>query len=170
MAATALEKRSLVLAQLEKKAISLLEQGAVAEACNRWSEADDCYDRAVRLGNTEAKFRLGHLYCCGRVPQKTARDALSLWHDAMKAGSEKARCVSLFLFGRSVCDKRNHACVFVFACACLCVFVGVSVCLCVCVSVCLRVCVSCVCACLHVSVYLCICGGIFATVFFRHAV
>ena len=108
MATTALEKRSQVLAQLEKKAISLLEQGAVAEAYNRWPEADDCYDRAVRLGNSEAKFRLGHLYCCGRVPQKTARDALLLWHEAMKAGSEKARYVFVSSLAMSSSIHKEH--------------------------------------------------------------
>jgi TPR repeat protein len=57
----------------------------------RYDLAEDEFERAARLNNTEAKYRLGLLYCHRKIPNKHHADAIPLWKEAAQAGHLQAQ-------------------------------------------------------------------------------
>lgn len=62
---------------------------------HRFEAAEDAYERASRLGNAEAKYRLGLLYSKRRVPNRDRSHSIPLWTEAAAANHVNARCVTL---------------------------------------------------------------------------
>jgi TPR repeat protein len=101
-------KRMLVVYQLEQQAQKYLDEGVAHEAEKRILAAEDAFERAARLGNNEAKYRLGLIYgrrkpanssqstssssaSSASSTEKTRKDAIPLWKEAAAAGHVNAR-------------------------------------------------------------------------------
>ena len=75
-------RKYLIMYQIEQTALKYLEDAVMYENNKNFTKAEDLYEKASKLGNMEAKYKLGLLYSHSLIPGKNKTDALPLWLEA----------------------------------------------------------------------------------------